>query len=131
MSKKKHKKQPKLDLYREDCHHLLFIGRRWSNGWAKILREHPYSKIYIPQMTLHRMIHLEVKDVPVPEGAACRMAVEAINSWLEAGYISMDDRLDRRVEVLSWCFNAKYPCTAKALLKQGEIAKEFYEGESQ
>lgn len=111
----------------EDRHHICFSGRSWSQGWAKVLREHPYCKVYIPMKTLHRRIHDFVIEVPCPDGRHCKIAVEALNSWLEAGFISMDDRLDRRATVLSMCFKKTCPEAAKAFLKQQEIAAKFYE----
>ena len=109
-----------------DCHHILFQGRHWKCGWAKVLREHEYCKAYIPQATLHREIHSKIHDIPTPNGADCKAAVEALNSWLEAEYISLDDRLDRRIEVLAWCFRAKCPATTAMLDWQKEVVSKFY-----
>jgi hypothetical protein len=111
---------------REDYHHILFQGRHWKQGWAKVLRDHKYCGGYIPQNTLHREIHSKIHDIPTPNGADCRIAVEAINSWLDAGYISMEDRLDRRIEVIAWCFRAKCPATTAMLDWQKEVVSKFY-----
>lgn len=127
MSKKKNRKRKHFDPYREDFHHNLFTRASWSKGWAKLLREHPYCGEYIPQMTLHSLIHREVKCVPVPDGAYCHMAYEAIESWLEAGYIHMNDTPEQKLETLIKCFKANSPKTAKALENQLKIVREFYE----
>ena len=108
-----------------DCHHILYQKKHWKQGWASVLREHPYCRVYIPQNTLHREIHSKVHDIPTPCGKACRVAVEAINSWLESGLISLDDPLERRIEVISWCFRAKYKATTAMLDYQREVVIEF------
>lgn len=126
MSKKKRRSRANPNKRFYDYHHILFQKRHWKCGWAKILREHPYCGAYIPQATLHREIHSKIHDIPTPNGADCRVAVEAINSWLDAGYISLDDRLDRRIEVLTWCFRAKCPATTAMLDWQKEVVSKFY-----
>jgi len=125
MSRKKNRRP--ANLSREDYHHILFQGRHWKNGWAKRLREHPYCGGYIPQMTLHREIHSKIHDVPTPNGAECRIAVEALNSWLEAGYISLDDPMERKIEMIAKCFRAKCPATTSVLDWQREVVLKFYQ----
>lgn len=111
---------------REDYHHILFQGRHWKQGWAKKLREHPYCGGYIPQMTLHREIHSKIHDIPTPNGADCRTAVLALNNWLDAGYISLDDPLDKKIEMIAKCFRAKCPATTAMLDWQREVVAKFY-----
>ena len=125
MSRKK--KKHNLNLYKKDYHHILFQGRHWKNGWAKILREHRYCGGYIPQMTLHREIHSKIHDVPTPNGADCRIAVEALNSWLEAGYISLDDPIEKKIEMIAKCFRGKCPATTAVLDWQREVVVKFYQ----
>ena len=127
MSKKKKKKDRK-DTGFYDYHHILYQRRHWKCGWAKILREHPYCKAYIPQGTLHREIHSKIHDVPTPNGENCRIAVEALDNWLEAGYISLDDRLDVKIANITKCFRAKCPATTAILDWQREIVSKFYKG---
>lgn len=111
---------------REDYHHILFQGRHWKQGWAKKLREHPYCGGYIPQMTLHREIHSKIHDIPTPNGVDCRTAVLALNNWLDAGYISLDDPLDKKIEMIAKCFRAKCPATTAMLDWQREVVAKFY-----
>lgn len=125
MSRKKNRRP--VNLSREDYHHILFQGRHWKNGWAKRLREHPYCGGYIPQMTLHREIHSKIHDVPTPNGAECRIAVEALDSWLKAGYISLDDPMERKIEMIAKCFRAKCPATTAVLDWQREVVLKFYQ----
>ena len=108
-------------------HHILYQKKHWQQGWAKTLREHPYCGMYIPQDTLHREIHSKIHDIPTPCGKACRVAVEAIDSWLAGGLISLDDPLERRIEVISWCFRAKYKPITAMLDYQREVVIKFKE----
>lgn len=126
--KKKRKRKAKPNKTFCDYHHILFQKRHWKCGWANTLREHPYCGAYIPQATLHRELHSKIHDIPTPNGAECRLAVEAIDSWLEAGYISLDDRLDKKIEVIASCFRAKCPATTAMLDWQKEVVSKFYKG---
>ena len=125
MAKKKRKHSP--NLKRKDYHHILFQGRHWKQGWAKILREHKYCGGYIPQDTLHREIHSKIHDIPTPNGSECRKAVEALNSWLDAGYISLDDPIERKIEMIAKCFRANCPATTAILDWQREVVIKFYQ----
>ena len=127
MSKKKTKKKH-FDPKRQDFHHYLWQKRMYNSGWAKRLREHPYCGDYIPQMTLHKQIHDEIPFIPTPEDKYCKRAYEAINSWLEAKYISMDDSPEEKLATLIKCFKVNCPKTSEALEKQKEIVTDFYKG---
>lgn len=74
------------------------------------------------------MIHEYIGDIPVPDGKVCRQTVEALNSWLEAGYISLDDPIEKKLETLIKCFNKAAPATADALRKELQIVTNFYKG---
>lgn len=124
MSKKK--KTKKFSSNRCDWHHILFQRRYFSNGYAKRLREHPYCGSYIPKDTLHRLIHSEIANIPLPDDKYCKQALEAINSWLESGYISLDDPIEKKILTITRCFNATAPKTANALRFQHEIVSKFY-----
>lgn len=126
--KKKRRSSVVINYSSQDWHHFLWQKRHWSKGWAKRLREHPYCGATIPKYTLHRYIHEEIGDIPLPEEKYCKMAFEAIESWLEAGFISIDDPVDKKLETLVKCFNAKNPQTAEKLRKQIKIVARFYEG---
>lgn len=110
-----------------DYHHIFFQGRHWKQGYAKVLREHPYCGAYIPQNTLHREIHSKIHDVPTPNGKDCKEALEAINSWLDGGYISLDDPLDVKLEMITKCFRMKCPATTAILDWQFQIVTKFYD----
>lgn len=124
MSKKKFKKR-RVNLHAKDWHHCLFQKRHWHTGWAKRLREHEYCGSMIPKNTLHRFIHEGVNDVPLADGKSCRIAVEAINNWLEAGYIHLDDPLEQKLLTLITIFNTLEPRTAEVLRKQLHIVRDY------
>lgn len=115
------KKQHKKHIKNEDYHHILFQKRHWNTGYLKALRTHPYCGGYIPQQTIHRAIHSQVHDIPSPNGKDCKQAIEALNSWLVCGFISLDDPITRKIDVIIGCFKAKYPATVAMLEYQKEV----------
>ena len=125
MSKRKRKKRVVFNDHSKDWHHIFFQKRHWKTGWAKALREHGYCGSMLPKHTLHRYIHENINDIPVADGKSCRIALEAINNWLEAGYISMDSPVEQKLAVLISIFNQLAPSTAKALRKQLEIIRNY------
>lgn len=129
MSKRRKARRRLVNSVRQDYHHILFQGRHWNQGWAKVLRRHRYCGAYIPKDTLHREIHSKVHDVPTPNGKDCKQAVEAINSWLEAGWISYDDPIEKKLRIIASCFRAKCPATTAILDWQREIVLKFYHRE--
>lgn len=126
--RKRRRKAKRVDIYAKDYHHFLWTKRVWDYGWAKRLRDHPYCGAYLPQMTLHRLIHAEMANVPLPDQKACQTAYIALQSWLDAGWASLDDSPERKLEVIAKCFRAKWPKTAEALDMQRKIITEFYDG---
>lgn len=133
MSKKKRRKKRNHSsekhtryLAREDYHHLCFQRKHWQQGFAKALREHPYCGGYIPQATLHREIHSKVHDVPTPNGYDCKKALETLNNMLALGTIKLNDRLDKKAQILSSIFSEKCPATSAILLWQSEIISKYY-----
>ena len=127
MSKKKRKKRVISNDHSKDWHHIFFQKRHWKTDWAKLLRDHSYCGSMLPKHTLHRYIHENIKDIPVPDGKSCRMALEAINNWLETGYISMDSPIEQKLIVLINVFNRLSPETAQALRKQLEIIRNYHQ----
>lgn len=122
---KKHHKRRAVDLHTTDWHHCLFMRRNWEKGWAKRLREHRYCGSQIPKNTLHRQIHEAVRNVPTPDDWYCAQIYEAIESWIEGGFIHIDDPIDKKLEMLIKCFQVKYPATAEALRKELEVVHQF------
>lgn len=86
---------------RSDIHHIWFQRRHYQQGWAKVLREHWYCKILIPQATLHRELHSKIHDVPTPNGDICRSLVNDIDLLYEKGIIGENDTPLMRVTIIS------------------------------
>nr|DAF84828.1 MAG TPA: hypothetical protein [Siphoviridae sp. ct1SN28] len=126
MAKKKHRKAPRFSRTEKDVHHIFFQNRHWKMPWERKLRSHEYCKVKIPRDTLHHIIHDYLVEVPAPGDEACKTAYEAIENWLEAGYIHLNDSFDKRLEILKKCFSANNPATAEALETQRQIVLAFY-----
>lgn len=109
-----------------DYHHIFFQKKHWSRGYAKVLREHPYCGSYIPQATLHRGLHSKIHDVPVPNGNICRFVLKRIDEWLDCGFISVDDNLERKISILADCLRPFCPATTAILDWQREVVAKFY-----
>ena len=124
--KKRRKKERRVDYNRKDYHHYFFQGRHYKVGYAKILRESPYCGAYIPQMTLHREIHSKIHDVPTPNGADCRYAVNTLKDWLEEGRITLDDSPYLKLAYLYEIFKDRCPATASILKWQQDVIWKFY-----
>lgn len=83
-----------------DYHHIFFQGKHYTQGYAKLLREHPYCGDYIPRDTLHRVLHSRVHDIPTPPGRECKYLCLKLNQALQDGAISQDDTLEHRLQVI-------------------------------
>lgn len=124
---KNRKKKPNYSLL--DFHHLLFQGRHWKQGYAKLLREHPYMGKKIPQATLHREIHAKIHDIPTPNGAECKAAYLKLIELEEQGLIDIvNDPIEKRLDFLIDLWADKCPSTVAILAWQREIVAKFYGG---
>lgn len=126
---KKHTKARKsrIDLRKEDYHHLLFQGRHWQQGYAKLLREHPYMGKMIPMVTLHRLIHSKIHDIPTPNGKECKAAYERIRQLETTGEIDIDkDSIGKRLTLLIDLWKDTCPATVEILKWQSDIVTKFY-----
>lgn len=125
----KNKKKRKIAKYwanRVDYHHILFQRRSWKKGWAKKLREHPYSGAMIPQLTLHKQIHEAVKDIPVPTDENCWIAYQLIDLELKFGLIHLDDPLEEKIALFIDVWYYDEPKTVKALRQVQSVVHKFY-----
>jgi hypothetical protein len=123
------KRKSRPDYYTKDFHHLLFQGRHWQQGYARLLRQHPYMGKYIPQATLHREIHSKIHDIPTPNGAECRMAYNEICRLEELGLIDIEnDSVEKRLDLLIELWAEKCPATVEILKWQRDIVAKFYGG---
>ena len=58
----------------------------------------------------------------------CKFALKVIDEWLEAGYLQLNHRLDKKISVLADLFRGKCPATTAMLDWQKEVVTKFYEG---
>lgn len=108
-------------------HHLLFQGRHWKTGYAKLLREHPYMGKYIPMATLHRLIHSKIHDIPTPNGKECRLAYELICQLEAKGKIDIiNDSIEKRLTLLIDLWKDACPATVEILKWQRDVVTKFY-----
>ena len=126
MSKRK-KHRAAIDYNALNYHHLLFQGRHWKTGYAKLLREHPYMGKYIPMATLHRLIHSKIHDIPTPNGKECRLAYELICQLEAKGKIDIiNDSIEKRLTLLIDLWKDACPATVEILKWQRDIVTKFY-----
>ena len=112
---------------REDFHHLLYQRRHWQQGYAKLLRQHPYSGKYIPQQTLHRTIHSKIHDVPCPNGKECKAAYQHLLELERNGEIDIqNDSAEKRLDFFIHEWEETCPATVAILKWQKEIIHKFY-----
>ena len=127
MKKRKKTRKVRTNSRREDFHHLLFHGRHCHQGYAKLLREHPYMGKMIPMVTLHRLIHSKIHDIPTPNGKECRLAYERICQLEAKGKIDViNDSIEKRLALLIDLWKDTCPATVEILRWQSDIVAKFY-----
>lgn len=107
-----------------DCHHMLWQKRHWKQGYARLLREHEFFKVMVPQQTLHRLIHSKIHDVPTPNGKDCKRAYYLLVFELREGRLSMDMRPSQRLDFLIGVWQ-NCPATCAILKWQQGILRKF------
>lgn len=133
MTHKKHFRRAQFGLAtdgKKDCHHLLWSRHDWQNGYASELRSHPYFGIRIPQDSLHRQIHLEISNIPVPGGEACHKALEALNLAVEQKQVAISqDSPQERINFLLeiWDGVASTRRTVAALIEELMVFQAYEE----
>lgn len=128
MSKRNRRNRPRQSNKR-DTHHLLYQGRHWKQGYAKLLRENSYLKVEIPKDTLHRAIHSKLHDLPTPHGAECRKAYQLMMVGIAAGTLDpAHDTAEKRLDFLIEVWKDDCPATVAMLSWQRDIIHKFFEG---
>ena len=109
-----------------DNHHLFWTRRQYAKGfWANKLRLHPYCIVLIPKNTLHKEIHSEIPEVPIPKECICESVYNQLKILWEFGAIGDDDSLQKRVDLLVFCLKCVADETVEVLEKQKEIANRY------
>lgn len=123
----KHRKHKHIRQTAEDYHHILYQKQYWKQGYAKLLREHPYMGKYCPQYTLHAEIHAKIHDIPTPNGKECRKAYIELVRREREGLIDLKyDTLEQRIDFLIEMWEKKCPATVSILKWQKDIIAKFY-----
>lgn len=121
-SKRRRKKKQRSQ---NDLHHLLWIRKLWSKGAIGRLRAHPYCTVSIPRDTLHRHIHTFLAHIPVPKETTAKVVLAQLDLLEKYRGISLEDPIEKRLEVLIALFAYIEPTTAEALRKQLDLVREF------
>lgn len=107
-----------------DYHHIFFQRSNWSRGALKILRQHPYCKIYIPR-DLHDAIHVKIRNVPTPSFENAIEALKQLRYFELYDNVREHDDFEQRLKVLIFLFEAIEPDTVACLKKQLEIVRNY------
>ena len=127
MSKRNRRNRPRQSD-EKNTHHLLYQGRHWKQGYAKLLRESPYFKVLIPRDTLHRAIHGKAHDIPTPNGTECKLAYQLMVEGIASGRLDPEhDTAEKRLEFLISVWQDKCPATVAMLSWQRDIIHKFFE----
>lgn len=109
-----------------DRHHLLWPQHDWNKGCAKALRDHWYMVVQIPMNTLHRTIHYEIMNIPVPRGCVAKDILFHLNTLENYHAINSDDTIEKRLTVMMALTECVEPETYSALKQQLDIVRKFY-----
>lgn len=110
-------------------HHFLFQARHWDQGYAKMLRSHPYAGARIPMRTLHREIHSKVHDVPRPNGDICKRTYEKLVRLCKSGKLDpRNDSPEKKLQFFIDEWAEICPATVEILRWQQQIIRKYYRG---
>ena len=122
---KKRKKQPRPVSNIRDKHHLCYQRNKWARGSLRLLRDYWYCRVSIPRDTLHKKLHIEMPDIPVPSDSSAKSALKQLEMLEQYSVISEFDSIERRLDLLASLFDCSDQATADAFRKQLEIVREF------
>lgn len=131
MSKKKRRYSKKLKKKQRtqvvsnccDRHHIFWTRRSYSqHPWALKLRNHPYCIVLIPKNTLHREIHQNVVEVPLPSEMVCESTFKELNRLWDFGAITENDGIIKRLDLLIFIMKYAADDTVEVLQQQRDIA---------
>ena len=127
MSKKRkaRKRERRIQSNVLNRHHICFIGRNWSRGYAAALRNFHYCIIPIPRDTLHSLIHANINTVPVPRGKSAKDVLDHLMMLERYGAISDEDDIEKRLNLLASLFDCMEQPTADGFRKQLRIVRKF------
>ena len=110
-----------------DHHHILFTRHKWnSTASTRELRQYFYCVIPLRKATLHRFIHDNVPEIPVPSEEAAREVLEQLRALEFYRAISKGDSIRKRLQLLISLFDYYEKSTADALRAQLKAVDKFY-----
>lgn len=125
MAKKNKKKKKQTTHKAFNTHHLCWPKAKWNSGYAKALRNHWYFCMLIPANTLHKYIHSEINEIPVPDGHAAKIAYEQVVLLEKQGALHTEASLETRLSLLIALFDCFVQPTADGFKKQLRIVRRF------
>lgn len=108
-----------------DRHHLCYQRNKWQRGNLRKLRDYWYCRVSIPRDTLHKKIHLELSDIPIPKDLSAKNALEQLETLETFSAISEYDSIERRLELLASLFDCSDQPTADGFREQLRIIREY------
>lgn len=122
-----HKRRKKQNIANNvrDRHHLCYQKRKWQRVNLRRLRDYWYCRIPIPRDTLHKKIHLELPEIPIPQDSSAKDALEQLEILERYSAISEFDSIERRLELLASLFDCSDQPTADAFREQIRIISEY------
>lgn len=111
-----------------DYHHILYQRKHWQQGWAKILREHPYCGAQIPRNTLHRAIHAKISTIPLPVEGDCKKIFNELCIAEKNQLLSNEDSIGARIDFILERLSPESARCREALQMQKDIVAH-YQGE--
>lgn len=119
MAKHRKKRRLTVDNKATNSHHLCWPKRCWAKNQAtNKLRNHPYCIVDLPQNTVHRHIHENMRGIPVPMECTAENALIQLQVLEEYGGIKPTDPIERRLMVLAAIFDKSDQDTANAFRQQ-------------
>lgn len=122
---RKHKKKRCINYNIRDTHHLCYQQKNWQQGDLRRLKDYWYCKVSIPRDTLHRYIHLNLKNVPAPQDLNAKNALEQLGMLEKYSVISEFDSIERRLDILASLFDCCDQDTADGFREQLRIICEY------
>lgn len=114
-------------IERNDYHHLLWTRKGWTSEYAKLIRNHPCAGAYIPQRTMHHVIHDSIGEIFCPSDKQCKKAYIKLCAYRNDDVVLIHDDIEKKLEVLIKCFK-KSKRTARDLQRQLDIIRENRKG---
>ena len=119
--KKKHNGNPKVF----NTHHLCFIRRRWGNGYARAVRQFHYCQVELEKDRLHKYIHEQMSEVPIPRDIAAKNVYEQLILLDRQGVLHDNDPIEKRLMLLIALFDCIAQPTADGFRHQLEIVLSY------